>query len=292
MKGMHIIKRMLFIAYITLCYNVCLGQILNGHEYVDLGLPSGTKWATCNIGATIPEEYGDYFAWGETSPKTEYSPDNYKYWNYEDDEHETWIYLLKYNIDCWGVEDNKKVLEPIDDAASVNWGKGWRMPTKKEFDELYKYCTYMEATSNGVKGQLIVGCNNNYIFLPNAGSSMYRKDLVGYYWSSSIYDAKNENNWHYYTNYAWINENNKENRYCGLSVRPVCNITSNTSGYKTQYNLPCNIPSVSTKDANSISSNSAISGGVISTTDDCSEIIERGVCWTKDKRESFCSLWR
>lgn len=288
---MHIMKRILFIAYITLCYNVCLGQALNGHEYVDLGLPSGTKWATCNIGATIPEEYGDYFAWGETSPKTEYSPDNYKYWNYEDDEHETWIYLLKYNIDCWGVEDNKKVLEPIDDAASVNWGKGWRMPTKKEFDELYKYCTCMEATSNGVKGQLIVGCNNNYIFLPNAGSSMYRKDLVGYYWSSSIYDAKNENNWHYYTNYAWINENNKENRYCGLSVRPVCNITSNTSGYKTQYNLPCNIPSVSTKDANSISSYSAISGGVISTTDDCSEIIERGVCWTKDKRESPSVLY-
>lgn len=286
MKGMHIMKRILFIAYITLCYNVCLGQALNGHEYVDLGLPSGTKWATCNIGATIPEEYGDYFAWGETSPKTEYSPDNYKYWNYEDGEHETWIYLLKYNIDCWGVEDNKKVLEPIDDAASVNWGKGWRMPTKKEFDELYKYCTCMEATSNGVKGQLIVGCNNNYIFLPNAGSSMYRKDLVGYYWSSSIYDAKNENNWHYYTNYAWINENNKENRSCGLSVRPVCNVTSNTSGYKSQYNIQCELPSITTKEVSNITAKSAMSGGSILPNDCGSEIIERGVCWFT-KNEGF-----
>jgi hypothetical protein len=275
MKGMHIMKRILFIAYITLCYNVCLGQTLNGHEYVDLGLPSGTKWATCNIGATIPEEYGDYFAWGETSPKTEYSIDNYKYWKYEEEyEYEPSIYLLKYNIDCDGVKDNKKELEPTDDAASVNWGKGWRMPTKKEFDELYKYCTCMEATSNGVKGQLIVGPNNNYIFLPNAG----------YYWSKTLYDRKDDYRYDY-TNKAWINGDKYEYRYHGLSVRPVCNVTSNTSGYKTLYNLQCNIPSVSTKDANSISSNSAISGGVISTTDDCSEIIERGVCWTKDKRE-------
>ena len=279
MKRIHIMKRIFFIAYITLCYNVCLGQTLNGHEYVDLGLPSGTKWATCNIGATIPEEYGDYFAWGETSPKTEYSIDNYKYWKYEEEyEYEPSTYLLKYNIDCKGVKDNKKVLETTDDAAYVNWGKGWRMPTKKEFDELYKYCTCMEATSNGVKGQLIVGPNNNYIFLPN-DYGPYRKDLVAYYWSSSLYDKEGKYNSYDHSNNAWINGDKYMDRSYGLSVRPVCNVTSNTSGYKTQYNFPCKLPAISTKEVSNITAKAAMSGGSISPNDCNSEIIERGVFW-------------
>ena len=147
-------------------------------EYVDLGL--SVKWATFNVGATSPEDYGDYFAWGETEPKETYSWATYK-WG-------TSSNLTKYNT-----TDGKTTLEPEDDAAYVNWGGKWRMPTKEEMHELFDKCTWTEETRNGINGHIVTGPNGNSIFLPIAG--FYNKDEFGegiqkaninaYYWTNS-----------------------------------------------------------------------------------------------------------
>ena len=156
-------------------------------EYVDLGLPSGLKWATCNVGATKPEEYGDYFAWGEVTIKDNYDWTTYKYCK------GTVKILTKYcgNSDYGNnsFTDNKTVLDPEDDAASVNWGGNWRMPTDEEVTELRKQCTWTWATQNGVNGSKVVGPNGNFIFLPAAGymgnSSLKYVGESAYYWLSS-----------------------------------------------------------------------------------------------------------
>ena len=166
------------------------------HEYVDLGLPSGTLWATCNVGATAPEEYGDYFAWGETEPKNDYSVSTYKWCNGSNKT------LTKYCIDSDygynGFTDGKTELDPEDDAAYVNWGPSWRIPTTEQQRELYEKCSSVWTTQNGVDGRLFTGPNGNTLFLPGAG---YRWNelldymgLDGFYWSrtlspSSSYDV-------------------------------------------------------------------------------------------------------
>jgi hypothetical protein len=133
---------------------------IGGHEYVDLGLPSGTLWATCNIGANSPEEYGDYFAWGETSPKSNYKWSTLKYC--EDDNGDTYS---KYNTDSkYGNVDNKTTLERSDDAATANWGNDWCMPTLAQFQELYDKCTWTWTKKNGKKGYEVKGSNGNTIF--------------------------------------------------------------------------------------------------------------------------------
>ena len=141
----------------------------NGHEWVDLGLPSGTKWATCNVGATTPEGYGDYFYWGDTSPISN------KYSSYL---------------------DSPTTLPLERDAAYVNWGSSWRMPTIDELYELRDYTTFISTTQNGVVGYYITSkTNGNSIFLPLTGKCFYRStselDYVnrgdyGCYWSSSF----------------------------------------------------------------------------------------------------------
>ena len=193
------------------------------HAYVDLGLPSGLKWATCNVGADSPEEYGDYFAWGEVEPKETYNWSTYKYCNGSSST------LIKYcnNSSCgnYGFTDNKTVLDPEDDAATVNWGGNWRMPTKAEQDELRNNCTWDWTTQNGVKGYKVTGPNGNSIFLPAAGY-MYEGTLdnagsYGNYWSSSLlvgtpYYAYNVDfNW---DGVDW----DYTSRCYGQSVRPVC----------------------------------------------------------------------
>ena len=191
----------------------------NGHEYVDLGLPSGIKWATCNVGATSPEEYGDYFAWGETQPKDYYDWDTYKYGS---------KIVTKYCKESWyGTVDNKTVLELSDDAAHVNWGGNWRMPTEAEYDELMNTtnCTWTWTTQNGVKGYKVTSKKNgNTIFLPAAGSRNFDNPYArrfGYYWSSSLYT--------YYSDEAYLVGFNSDrvdwysiHRCAGLSVRAVC----------------------------------------------------------------------
>ena len=141
------------------------------HDWVDLGLPSGTLWATCNVGANSPEEYGDYFAWGETEPK------NYYYWNTYKWCKGSYNTLTKYcslsNYGYNGFTDGKTELDPEDDAAYVNWGSSWRMPTLEQQQELVEYCTWTWTQQNGVNGQLVIGPNGDTIFLPAAGDRLF-----------------------------------------------------------------------------------------------------------------------
>ena len=198
---------------------------LNGHDYVDLGLPSGLKWATCNVGASSPEEYGGYYAWGETDEKDDCSWSTYRWCN------GTYNSMTKYCTSASnGTVDNKTVLEPEDDVAHVKWGGNWRMPTKAEQDELCNNCTWTWTTLNGVNGYEVTGPNGNSIFLPAAGyrygTEVDGRGDYGYYWSSSLYG--NGSDFAYYlgfydSSYYWGNGS----RYCGLSVRPVCDSTIN-----------------------------------------------------------------
>ncbi|MBO5345387.1 MAG: hypothetical protein J6A44_00595 [Paludibacteraceae bacterium] len=194
-----------------------------GHEYVDLGLPSGLKWATCNVGANSPEEYGDYFAWGEVEPKTTYDWSTYKYCV------DNWDNLTKYctNSDYGkdGFTDNKTVLDPEDDAATANWGGAWRMPTTAEQQELIDNCKWNWTTQNGVNGYKVTGPNGNSIFLPATGymykGTLYDAGSYGYYWSSSLdtdgpRGAYNVDFCWYYV-YWGIGY-----RYFGFTVHPVC----------------------------------------------------------------------
>lgn len=169
------------------------GQAPANAEAVDLGLPSGTKWANMNVGATAPEEYGLYFAWGETQGYTSDTSDghsfnwaNYKWCNGSQST------MTKYNTKSdYGTVDNKTTLDPEDDAAYMNWGSSWRMPTWVEIDELRDNTTSEWTTLNGVKGMKITSkTNGNSIFLPAAGyrNGTYVRYLgeEGLYWSSSL----------------------------------------------------------------------------------------------------------
>lgn len=182
-------------------------------EAVDLGLPSGTRWATCNVGANSPEEYGEYYAWGETEEKDDYSWKSYKWCNGSSKS------ITKY---CKSV-DNKHILDLEDDVAHVKWGGNWRMPTMDECNELEKKCKSRRTTVNGVEGQEIIGPNGNSIFLPAAG----RRNNTGFnyvgnyplYWSSSgLSDS-----WAHslrFPYYSYEYSGNWERHY-GYPVRPV-----------------------------------------------------------------------
>ena len=200
---------------------------------VDLGLPSGLKWATCNVGATSPEEYGEYFAWGETDPKTSYSWSTYKWCNGSS------FSLTKYcpsdKSSYWdgsGSPDGKTILDAEDDAASVNWGGSWRMPTDAEWTELRTNCTWKWATQNGKKGRRVTGPNGNSIFLPAAGSrydsSLGYAGSFGYYWSSSL-GSGNPSCASYVNFYSGDVYGGKLVRYSGQSVRPVYDDNLETS---------------------------------------------------------------
>lgn len=188
----------------------------NGHEYVDLGLPSGLLWATCNVGANSPEDYGDYFAWGETEPKSNYN------WNWSTyfDTNNGGSTFQKYNNN-----GGKKVLESSDDAAHVNWGGSWRMPTREEQIELLNECTWEWTTQNGVNGRKVTGPNGNSIFLPAAGgycnSSLFDAGSEGNYWSSSLKAGDSSIAYSLYFNSHRPDWSNLIYRYYGLSVRPV-----------------------------------------------------------------------
>ena len=200
----------------------------NGHDYVDLGLPSGTLWATCNVGATTPESYGDYFAWGETQAKDVYNWNTYQYCM--SSHHEITNTLTKYcNMSDYGYNgftDNLNILLPEDDAATANWGEGWRMPTNDEWQEL------LDNTTNTwtVKGRLFTASNGNTIFLPAAGVRMDGyKNSVGYmgvYWANSLYWDRPYTAWGFgFTPYGY-NMNSSFRDY-GISVRAVRSSSQN-----------------------------------------------------------------
>jgi len=158
------------------------------HTYVDLGLPSGLLWATCNLGAETPEEYGDYFAWGETQPKDNFSWTNYQYCM------GSFNTLTKYcnnpDIGYNGFIDDLTTLLPEDDAATANWGDDWRMPTEEEWQELYQNTTVTWTMRNGVRGRLFTAENGNSIFMPASGycneSLPEAAGIIGDYWTSSL----------------------------------------------------------------------------------------------------------
>ena len=205
-----------------------------GNYYaVDLGLPSGLKWATCNVGATKPEEYGNYYAWGETSTKSHYTCSTYKWATVtQSGRLET---FTKYNTSSdYGTVDNKTTLELADDAARANWGGAWRMPTYAEWMELEENCTWTWTTLNGKNGYKVKGANGNSIFLPAAGHRDY--DVLvnaggdyyygqGYYWSSSLYTDNPHYVW--YVDFCpndvgWSPDYGYDTDRCrGLPVRPV-----------------------------------------------------------------------
>ena len=193
----------------------------NGHGYVDLGLPSGLKWATCNVGATKPEEYGNYYAWGETETKTTYNWSTYKWCN---DSYDT---QTKYCTDSsYGTVDNKTMLELADDAARANWGGAWRMPTDAEWTELRENCTWTWTIKNGVNGyEVKSNINGNSIFLPAAGGrdddDLYYAGYHGYYSSSSLGTGSPDGAWGVGFDSGYVDWGDGA-RYFGQSVRAVC----------------------------------------------------------------------
>lgn len=173
-------------------------------EAIDLGLPSGTKWANMNVGAHAPEDYGDYFAWGETTTKSSYTQSNYIY------------------------SSNPTQLSSNDDAANVNLGENWRMPTMAEQKELLNslYTTWTWTTLNGVSGYKITSkVNGNSIFLPAAGyindSRFYDVGTLGFYWSSSLSTSSDYAYYLSFNSKSIFYNFNGSYRYFGQSVRPV-----------------------------------------------------------------------
>ena len=209
------------------------GETPSTMEYVDLGLPSGLKWAKCNLGASKPSDYGDYYAWGETAPKADYDWATYKWMQAGQSDSK---YITKYTIadgetegiwyDSSGnfIGDNKTALDAADDAATAKLGSPWRMPTIDEIQELIDKCTWTWTTQDGVNGYQVDGPNGNAIFLPAAGyrkvSGLKYAGSQGYCWSSSLSTTE--------SNCAYSLDLHSDRyliartyRYFGYSVRPV-----------------------------------------------------------------------
>ena len=185
----------------------------NGHSWVDLGLPSGLKWATYNVGATSPEEYGDYFAWGETSTKAEYNSDNSPTYG-----------LSISELQSQGYIDGEGNLTSQYDAATANCGGSWRMPTYDELYELSTKCTWTWTTQNSVNGYKVIGPSGASIFLPTAGcrdgSSLIGAGIYGRYWSSTPDEDNDDYACRLFFNVDGHGMNDYGRNY-GLSVRPI-----------------------------------------------------------------------
>ena len=189
-------------------------------EYVDLGL--SVKWATFNVGATSPEDYGDYFAWGETETKENYNWATYKWCDGTDRTMTKYCTNSQYGAN--GFTDGKTILEPEDDAAYVHWGGKWRMPSDEEFTELREKCTWTWTTLNGVDGYEVIGPNNKSIFLPATGykraTNDYSNATSGFYWSNTLSTDKDEDasKLNFSSNGTFTRDGI---RYDGNTIRPV-----------------------------------------------------------------------
>ena len=179
-----------------------IGGDINGYEWVDLGLPSGLKWSMHNIGASIPEEYGNYYAWGEIETKTEYTVEN----------------SVTHGVHMSDISGDSE-----HDAARANWGSTWRLPTKADHEEIIEYCTWIWLKHNDVWGYRIIGTNGNYIFIPASGylrgTSVYGDGECAGYWNSKPSDDKSK------SLSLGINSSIKKlfssDRYAGQTIRPV-----------------------------------------------------------------------
>ncbi|MBR4301468.1 MAG: hypothetical protein IKT84_06075 [Bacteroidales bacterium] len=192
---------LIFLVVCAFVFNIHAQNEINGHEYVDLGL--SVKWATCNVGANAPHEYGNYYAWGETETKNSYNKSN----------------SLTY----------RKVRENISgdasrDASRANWGTCWRMPTKEEMLELINGCNWTWTTQNGTRGYKVIGRNGNSIFLPAAGgydaTTLGSRDKRCFYWTSTPESGLDH--------FAWVLCTTVNNikidwttPYYGFPIRPV-----------------------------------------------------------------------
>ena len=196
---------------------ICNDELPDCMDAVDLGL--SVKWANRNVGAGTPEDYGDYFAWGEVVPKEIYNWSTYLHCD------GTEVTITKYNTSSsYGTVDNKTELKAEDDAASVNWGGAWRMPTDEEMTELRENCIWIWTSQNEVNGYKITGPNGNSIFLPAGGCYNENKFLLagtlGDYWCSSLYE-ENPNS-AYNLDFASNRvEKDTDPRNYGRTIRPV-----------------------------------------------------------------------
>ena len=236
MKTIRLFFLLLFFVAGLASLSSCKDDEPDTREWVDLGLPSGTLWATCNVGASAPEEYGYYFAWGETKPKNNYDLNHYKWYNQDDN------YYTKYNqsyskgyYDESGnyvpvvTKDNKTELDPEDDAAYVNWGPSWRMPTHEQQQELVEQCTWTWTTRNGVYGMQGTGPNGKTIFFPAAGwhtnwnlnDSLLCEGSYCCCWSRTLYPLVSEYayNLNFFSGDYYLNYPSARN--VGFSVRAV-----------------------------------------------------------------------
>lgn len=217
--------------------------LINGHEYVDLGLPSGNLWATCNVGAERPEDYGHYLAWGELQPKETYDQWGYVhgcYYMYGQLDYNDRFTLAKYcdqpSYGYHGFADSLSVLEPDDDAAAATWGGGWHMPSHDEFFELFAHCGWSATTQNGVKGLKVSASNGNSLFLPAAGYKVFQMlyqeaEGEGFYWINQTHWNNPMKAWSLFfdpnTSYFPLSPNTEgelfhaEDRTAGFTLRPV-----------------------------------------------------------------------
>ena len=207
-------------------------QESDSHEYVDLGLPSGTLWATCNVGASKPEECGYYFAWGETtgyiaSDNHDFSWTNYKWCSGTNDDGGYYYYdmLTKYCTSSRrGIVDNKTVLDPEDDAATVNWGKNWCMPSVDQLKELNNssYTTIALTTQKGIEGLLIRSKKNGKtLFLPITGWGPNNHVECGMYWTRSLFTNFNGDAYNLVFSSGGMNFSGDDSRCSGHPIRPV-----------------------------------------------------------------------
>ena len=247
-------------------------------EYVDLGL--SVKWATFNVGANKPEDYGDYFAWGETEPKTNH---NYDWTTYKwcDGSYNT---LTKYNTDSeYGVVDNEKILESSDDAATANWGGDWRMPSIEEWNELFSNSSLKWEEHNGVSGVALTSVRNgNSIFLPAAGFYHYDNGLIsqnteGYYRTNSLDESRGTISLGFSSNGSlnWY----ANDRCFGQPVRPVYGLRAEET----------TVPTVVTSAVTQITETSAVVGGNV-TSDGGASVTERGVVYSTNPNPVITNL--
>ena len=190
----------------------------NGHDWVDLGLPSGLKWATCNVGASSPNDEGDYFAWGEIETKNTYSWETYKWCK----EGVSPVALSKYVTKSgYGTTDYKGSLEPSDDAAYMNWGGNWRTPTSNEISELIENCTWTWTTQDGTDGFLVTSnINGKNLFIPSYKSSPNNC----YFWSNTVFYNNPQNAYRLYASSGSTGISvSATGRFLGIPVRPVTN---------------------------------------------------------------------
>ena len=250
--------------------------VYNNYGYVDLGLPSGTLWAATNVGASTPEGYGDYYAWGETEPKSEYTWSTYQHATGTADDN---VRFTKYCTDAAygenGFVDNLTTLELEDDVAATNWGTGWRMPMHDEISELVDNCTWVWDEPNGIGGYRVTGRNGNSIFLPASGlyheSTLISDGTVAYYWSNTLGQEPIEsstiamftNNYHVQGIY----------RYFGHSVRAIFQKS----------------PTVMTNSATNITTTTATLQGKIASSG-ISDVTARGFIYGSDSENLTDSI--